>query len=204
MWNRQNAYNHPAKQMERMKSAGLNPNLMYAQGTTGNASGQLPQYQAPQSNAQETAQSMSGVLTNYMDMKQKQTQNRLLEQQIRSEEQNTRAKALENVITAKGIADDSEASKHYGSKSMQQALGRYHSNHNLEAAGRAQRIKNEIAVRDQDLNLEILQKKAKAMGLSNQFAQYRNQLAKDGLTFSSNEWAVLLNQLIEYYQKNKK
>lgn len=35
----QNAYNTPAKQMERLKSAGLNPALMYGQGNTGNATG---------------------------------------------------------------------------------------------------------------------------------------------------------------------
>lgn len=38
MWNMQNAYNTPAMQMQRMQEAGLNPNLMYGQGTTGNAS----------------------------------------------------------------------------------------------------------------------------------------------------------------------
>lgn len=37
MWTKQNAYNSPAAQMQRMKEAGLNPNLMYGQGTTGNA-----------------------------------------------------------------------------------------------------------------------------------------------------------------------
>lgn len=39
-WNRQNAYNHPQAQMERLKSAGLNPNLIYgdsASGAAGNA-----------------------------------------------------------------------------------------------------------------------------------------------------------------------
>ena len=33
-----NKYNTPAKQMERLREAGLNPALMYGQGTTGNAS----------------------------------------------------------------------------------------------------------------------------------------------------------------------
>lgn len=50
MFDYQNAYNTPAQQMQRLKSAGLNPALMYGQGTTGNASGYpqtkpLPQYQ---------------------------------------------------------------------------------------------------------------------------------------------------------------
>lgn len=35
----QNAYNTPANQMKRLKAAGLNPALMYGQGTTGNATG---------------------------------------------------------------------------------------------------------------------------------------------------------------------
>lgn len=38
MWNKQNAYNTPVAQIERMRQAGLNPNLMYGQGNTGNAS----------------------------------------------------------------------------------------------------------------------------------------------------------------------
>lgn len=37
MWDYQNAYNTPVRQMERLKEAGLNPALMYGQGTTGNA-----------------------------------------------------------------------------------------------------------------------------------------------------------------------
>ena len=38
MWDYQNKYNLPSAQMERLKAAGLNPALMYGQGTTGNAS----------------------------------------------------------------------------------------------------------------------------------------------------------------------
>lgn len=37
-WNMQNEYNSPANQMARFKDAGLNPNLIYGQGTPGNAS----------------------------------------------------------------------------------------------------------------------------------------------------------------------
>lgn len=38
LWNRHNEYNTPAAQMARLKSAGLNPRLMYPQGNVGNAS----------------------------------------------------------------------------------------------------------------------------------------------------------------------
>ena len=45
-WNRQNEYNKPINQMARFKEAGLNPNLMYGQGTPGNAT-DSPNYSAP-------------------------------------------------------------------------------------------------------------------------------------------------------------
>lgn len=36
-WNKQNEYNSPAAQMARFKAAGLNPNLIYGRGDSGNA-----------------------------------------------------------------------------------------------------------------------------------------------------------------------
>lgn len=43
-WNRQNLYNSPEQQMLRYSEAGLNPNLIYGQGNSGNASSP-PSYQ---------------------------------------------------------------------------------------------------------------------------------------------------------------
>lgn len=37
MWNKNNAYNTPAMQMQRFKAAGLNPHLIYGQGSNGNS-----------------------------------------------------------------------------------------------------------------------------------------------------------------------
>lgn len=47
MWNRNNEYNNPQNQMARLKAAGLNPNLVYGQGSVGNASSTPPQFEAP-------------------------------------------------------------------------------------------------------------------------------------------------------------
>lgn len=38
-WQRENDYNSPTSQMARLRQAGLNPDLMYGQGTTGNSAG---------------------------------------------------------------------------------------------------------------------------------------------------------------------
>lgn len=45
MWNLQNAYNTPSAQMSRLRQAGLNPNLVYGSGVTGNSAGSTPSYQ---------------------------------------------------------------------------------------------------------------------------------------------------------------
>lgn len=46
MWNLQNEYNSPQAQMQRFAEAGLNPNLIYGQGTSGNSSS-APQMVTP-------------------------------------------------------------------------------------------------------------------------------------------------------------
>lgn len=58
-WNRENAYNSPLAQMYRLRQAGLNPDLMYGQGTTGNSAG------SPEmtSGAPSEPQDMSAILS---------------------------------------------------------------------------------------------------------------------------------------------
>lgn len=49
MWHLANNYNSPEMQMKRLESAGLNPNLVYGNGSVvGNTSTQTPKYQAPE------------------------------------------------------------------------------------------------------------------------------------------------------------
>ena len=71
MVNLQNQYNTPLAQMQRYKDAGLNPNLIYGQGTPGNQS-QIAQYQAPrmESSVRPNIDPVA-MLSNYQDMAQK-------------------------------------------------------------------------------------------------------------------------------------
>lgn len=50
MWNAENRYNNPAAQMARLRAAGLNPGLMYSDGSAGMPSAQFnsPEQTAPQ------------------------------------------------------------------------------------------------------------------------------------------------------------
>lgn len=56
MWKMQNEYNSPSAQMQRFKSAGLNPNLIYGQGSAGNAQS-APQMVTPR--APEVSEDMA-------------------------------------------------------------------------------------------------------------------------------------------------
>lgn len=64
MWNLENEYNSPRSQMERYQAAGLNPNLIYSQGTPGNSTG-TPKFNAPEINrmpsGMETLSKLMGV-----------------------------------------------------------------------------------------------------------------------------------------------
>jgi len=73
MWERQNAYNAPTMQMERLKEAGLNPNLVYGTGAQGNTSSQLPKYQAPRPDYTQRRNPLQalGTLGTFQDVKMK-------------------------------------------------------------------------------------------------------------------------------------
>jgi hypothetical protein len=73
MWNRMNVYNSPKEQMTRFQEAGLNPNLMYGQGTPGN-SATMPKYQAPEINVSRTPFNSMQVMGAYQDTTMKQAQ----------------------------------------------------------------------------------------------------------------------------------
>lgn len=79
MWNKANAYNAPAAQMERLKEAGLNPNLIYgtgASGATGTTSTSMPKYQSTDTPvAQIQMPEVLSMLGQFVDIKGKTLSN---------------------------------------------------------------------------------------------------------------------------------
>lgn len=61
-WERENAYNHPAQQMARLKEAGLNPNLVYGNGSAVQTSARSPQLNYPNMQTPNLQLDFSGVL----------------------------------------------------------------------------------------------------------------------------------------------
>lgn len=87
LWNRQNAYNTPAAQMQRLKEAGLNPRLMFDQGTTGLsspppvASLDTPHVETPRMETSPYRSGRPGALqgiSDWMEVKQAGLQNQNL------------------------------------------------------------------------------------------------------------------------------
>lgn len=86
MWNLQNSYNDPSKQIERLMNAGLNPNLAYGHGTLANTSAQMPSSSMPHVNKADTPQfDVLGAVTAAQDMKLKEAQSNILGQQALTE-----------------------------------------------------------------------------------------------------------------------
>lgn len=87
MYDKANLYNTPAEQMARFKSAGLNPNLIYGQGSSGNSPNVLPQYHSPDISARkfspvnpsETIQSVISLETQKQALKNMKTQGEVLQ-----------------------------------------------------------------------------------------------------------------------------
>jgi len=74
-WNMQNEYNSPEKQMERLKAAGLNPNMVYDKGGAVQAAGNIatPDVQGGQFRTPDFTQ-ISNPIQGYFDTKIKQAQ----------------------------------------------------------------------------------------------------------------------------------
>lgn len=87
-WQMQNAYNDPAAQMQRLKDAGLNPNLVYGSGADATA-GPIATHSAPTPNTKaETYENMFAPLantaSNYLAIRQQQANIRRTEAEARA------------------------------------------------------------------------------------------------------------------------
>lgn len=80
MWNLQNQYNTPEMQMQRFKAAGLNPNLIYGQGSPGNST-TMPKYQAPRMDYSYEPLQVPDMISRYQDLAMKSAQLDLLKEQ---------------------------------------------------------------------------------------------------------------------------
>jgi len=106
MWNLQNEYNTPSAQMNRLKSAGLNPNMIYGAGSagaSGTATGRPGAHVAQGSYANPLEH-----LSPYIDVRLKNAQARNVDSQTTNTQMDTANKAIQNARSSLdlGVAEE--------------------------------------------------------------------------------------------------
>lgn len=205
MWEQQNAWNSPASQMQRLKDAGLNPALMYGQGTTGNAV-QIPKYQAPKMDysgyqPKQAVEAVTNTIGAYMDFKLRNAQVDNAEQMNKNIMQDTIRKGIENEI----LVATAPWKKQYGQLDYEKkgwdidVLRKRSSLMDMDYVlkgyqGEILDIKNKQYIKD----LQTTDLKQQGISLDNEFKKYRNDLAKMGI-YSGDSYAfrVLIRMLSE-------
>ena len=102
MWNTANEYNSPTKQMERLKAGGLNPNLVYGNGSVvGNTSTATPSQSVPDMSARGKLNvdlpNPLMALNQFQDLKNKSVQHDNLSVQTKLMEKESEIKTLEQL-----------------------------------------------------------------------------------------------------------
>ena len=118
MWNKTNAYNDPKSQMERLRNAGLNPNMVYG-GSSGQTAGQanaLPGAKAPDYNMELGAPAMQ-----YVNMKNTEAQTNNLQTQngvLQAERNLKSAQAITEVLKNSDLQASAQFRKQMVKKSL--------------------------------------------------------------------------------------
>lgn len=104
-WAMQNAYNTPAAQMQRLKQAGLNPNLVYGNGVEGNSS--APVKSADVKSFDPKSPDIGGGVGNaiaaFQNARQMSIQTNMAEKQMAILDQELATKKLEQIAQTLGI-----------------------------------------------------------------------------------------------------
>lgn len=97
-WQAENEYNSPKAQMQRLKEAGLNPNLVYGNGSvSGNTTTAGPRFEAPKAGKNDRwdfANMAAQAITMYQDMQQRQANVDLTRAQEEATRQNAALTAI--------------------------------------------------------------------------------------------------------------
>lgn len=215
MWNRNNAYNTPAEQMKRLKEAGLNPNLMYGQGSTGNASGKP---QTIQRQPSKTGKGLSETSMMALQKHQQQVENRRADDLAKGQLDVYRAQALK-AMSETNFNNLSLNDRLDGLKMTNRKLGQqvdYDSkanNYRLDILAhdvkqgdlKNQQSEQALKIAGEKFNewvadkhhRKYMQGNEKEMAkLKKEYQESVNILAKKGLTLSSSEYGALITTVM--------
>jgi len=195
MWNAQNAYNTPAMQMQRMKEAGLNPNLVYGSGagqTTASAPPKAPVPKVENELASLAQMSLTPMISLYQDWQVKKAQ-------IDNLQAETRSKQTMNMLNSLKVLQEQERKPFYNMNAINEAELKHQKANmskwqNVSAWQKSEydrkaypAILNQIALRN-----AVLEQTKIGQELENDLSK---NLKPYGLTSKDNVWARLLLNL---------
>lgn len=198
MWQTQNIYNSPAEQMMRLKSAGLNPNLVYSGGNvTGNAASKAPEYNAPSMQRREVYPmdlmgNLPQMLSAYNDIKVKAAQT----DNIKAATDVARAQETTEALRAANIAANTDRTN------FDLGLAKTLQENSIETAkaNLARTLsQNELTLKE----LGMFPLKETEMRENIQNLRNRNELRDLGLTENDNVYGRILVKMFNNIKENK-
>lgn len=210
MWNKQNFYNSPQQQMDRLKNAGLNPNLVYGNGSVvGNTTSSAPEYKAPHIQAYTgnnfgISEAAGSALQAY------QAQQQVENLKSSNEYTKTQSDALKNQMTTETLRQAELGLRNARSK-FDLDLASELRNNSLEVANQQLlKMKADTARTYSDIDLNQFRGRLTDAQIANtkvataklredlDIAKFENALKKIGIYPSDRIWEKILGQAVNY------
>lgn len=186
-WNMQNDYNTPTAQMKRFADSGLNPNLMYGQGTNGNSSFS-PTPAMPKTSPYQPKNTLHGVNSSFQVMN-------LLSQNENLKVQNENIKADTELKRAQDLNTRQQTSTE-----QYRTLTQHYENQLKYLDILYKQRANPILIRKLEKDLEETQERIRSLRLSNDFNESANPTRLDILDEEYKESRQKVLNAIKYGQ----
>lgn len=198
MWEAQNRYNSPMAQMARFSEAGLNPNLVYGQGSAGNAAS-IPSFDVPKADLHHQILDIPSMLNQYQDFNLKQAQVDNINANTRNTNERTTNESLRRMLM--------ELTGKKGSLELERMpeMQQYQADimHGQADASYSKLLEQFARTRGAELQNLATEKSIKGIGYSNElkrlqiiYDQNRNQWIKMGFTSHDNVGFRVLIQMM--------
>lgn len=172
MWNKQNQYNTPTAQMGRLEEAGLNPNMMYGQGSTSNTGNakEMPKYNAPTADFKSNPTALISMLGMFSDIQQKNANRK----RIKESAENTR---LDNLYKLASMSDRLQ---------------------NVKSKAARELIQEEIDRATKELKIEKYSLDTETARINTEFKREDKRLYEEkGYTTKDSPWIRIIGKLME-------
>lgn len=202
MWEMQNRYNSPEAQMARLSGAGLNPNLVYGSGVTGNQSGPAPSYSRPEMNMRYEPFNLPMILGQYQDFQMRRAQIDAVKANAENTRSRTISEGLRSMlldIQGKKGSFELERGKALLGSQMAVAQGQARSvNAKVEqeytrlAIMRREELLKLLEAQQRERQMSIMDVKKEQYEADLVFQRYKNEWIKAGVTTSDHPFLRIL------------